>query len=107
MIRIVGAALLVLGLYGLIGVPHEIAFFWGGIAGVAMGSMLVAFSFSAAPPDRILRIEPKILRDFDAFDQRDAEPAPPVLRRPVRRPGRRPRPLPHRSRCVRHRSSCG
>lgn len=80
MIRILGAALLVLGLYGLVGMPHEIGFFWGGIAGVAMGSMLIAFSFSAAPADRILKIEPKILRNFDAFDGPEGKPAAPTSR---------------------------
>jgi len=57
--RILGITLLVLGLFGLTCMPHEIGYLWGGIAGVSLGSMMIAFSFSnqRATPD--LRMEPR------------------------------------------------
>jgi hypothetical protein len=57
--RILGITLLVLGLYALTSMPHEIGYLWGGIAGVALGSMLTAFSFSSQRADPDLRIEPR------------------------------------------------
>lgn len=57
--RILGIALLVLGLYALTSMPHEIGYLWGGIAGVALGSMLTAFSFSNQRAEPDLRIEPR------------------------------------------------
>ena len=70
--RILGIALLVLGLYALTSMPHEIGYLWGGIGGVALGSMLTAFSFSNQRADPDLRIEPK----FGEPRLGDAPPAP-------------------------------
>lgn len=100
MIPILGVVLLGAGLFALIGVPHAVGFFWGGIGCIAAGSMLVALSFAVPRNDARLRIEPRFARsaagssagqpDLDTPPAPKAMPTPAAVPRPMR-PDRPPR----------------